>query len=164
MKLLNINPTKQLKGFLKRMKPKIVEEISSILEQIIKHVGDKHEKDLGDLKVLISTQDGKVFATVFDTNPKEPIETSDFGAQIKTLYEHYKGGFPELEALMPEEFQSFDVEQSMVEHLENKFLLVRYNEEFELTWTEITKDGQRAFEPSVLFDFLIENFQPHGKG
>jgi hypothetical protein len=146
-----VNPKARIKAeFMKRL-PHIKDDLYLMLDDLFMQVAEQNKCNPFELVLILHKKDKLAIGSFFSANQKE-VSKIDAGALIQELFMRQLSVIPEaLREAVFSELGTNNVSSMILKALKGKRLLIRYDENDEFSFVEVTKSGSETID---INDFL----------
>lgn len=147
-----VNPKEKIKEeFLSRL-PQIKDDLDLMLDDLFMQVAEQNEANPFEL-VLILHKKEKVAMGSFFSEDKKELGNIDAGALIQDLFFRQMSVIPEVfrEAVLSE-LGTENVNPMVLKALKGKRLLIRYDDNEDFSFVEVTKQGSKVIDLNEFLD------------
>jgi hypothetical protein len=151
MSLLNklkakVNPKAKIKAEFKKRLPQIKDDLNLMLDDLFMQVAEQNQSNPFELALILHKKESMAVGSFFSAEQKE-IAKIDAGALIQELFMRQLSVIPEMfkEAVLSE-LGTENVSPMILKALKGKRLLIRYDENEEFCFVEVTKNGNKTID------------------
>lgn len=157
MKLLEklkakVNPKEQIKAEFKKQLPTIKKDLDLMLDDLFMQVAEANESNPFEL-ILILHKKKEIAVGSFFTGDKKEVGTINAGELIQELFLRQMSIIPEVfrEAVLSE-LGTEKITPIILESLRGKRLVIRYDENEEFSFVEVTKKSSKIIDVKEFLD------------
>lgn len=149
-----LNPERYLKKFIQSRIPQLRVDLNKMIEELLENIADREECNPFELALILSKRDKLALGRVVDAQ-KKTLQEMDAGAIIQDLFLRQIAGLPDyVKEMVVEKLGDEDVNGMVADALTNCSLIIKYDEDCELMFIEVTQEGAEVLDLDNFFKNL----------
>ena len=149
-----LSPERYFKRFMKSRIPQLRADLSKMIEALLLNIADEEECNPFELALILSKRDNLALGRVVNAERKI-LREMDAGAIIQDLFLRQIAALPEaIKEMVVAKLGDEDVNVMTTNSLTNRSLVIKYNQDYELMFVEVTKEGSKILDLDKFFNNL----------